>query len=245
MAKQGALGARFAIAGFDISGDVSSIDQMSSPTGVFDVTGLPSYGHERIYGLRDADWQITTFFNITAGQEHPALSQLPRGDAVACFQLSSTLQDVAAAISAKQINYDPTRDNTGALNLKTELKANGYGMEWGESLTAGWRTDTAATAGPFIDDTAGTAFGGQAYFQLVSFTGTSVTIDIQSATTSGGSYATTGLTSQAFTGIGAQRVAVANTTTISRYLKVVTTGTFTVAKFLVVFNRNKISGVVF
>lgn len=73
---------------------------------------------------------------------------------------------------------------------------------------------------------------------LTAFSGTSVTIDIQSATTSGGSYSTTGLTTSAMTAIGAQRLATANNVTINEFLKVVTTGTFTVAKFVVVFVRN-------
>jgi hypothetical protein len=155
------------------------------------------------------------------------------------------LQSPGACLNAKQVNYDGTRAADGALTLKVNGTANGFGLEWGEALTAGLRTDTTATTGPAITDTAGTAFGGQAYFQVTAVTGTSVTIDIQSSTTSGGTYATTGLTSQAFTAAGAQRVAVSNITTINQFLKVVTTGTFTVATFAVVFMRNPIAGVVF
>jgi hypothetical protein len=148
-------------------------------------------------------------------------------------------------MNAKQVNYDPTRANTGELTFKIEAQANSYGLEWGIALTAGVRTDTTATAGTFYDNTAATSFGGQAYFHLTAFTGTSVTIDIQSATTSGGSYSTTGLTTTAMTSIGAQRLVTSNSATINRYLKVVTTGTFSNAVFAVVFVRNQTSGQVF
>lgn len=245
MAKTSGIGDNFYVGGYDLSGDVSAIGQLGGGPALLDVTGIKSSANERIGGLRSGDWQFTSFFDAAAGQEHPALSSLPTADKVACYFRGTTLQNPGAAISGKQINYDPTRDATGNLTLAVEIQSDSYGMEWGEMLTAGLRTDTSATAGSFIDDGAGSSFGGQAYFQVVTITGTSVTIDIQSATTSGGSYTTTGLTSSAFAAVGAQRVAVANTTTINRYLKVVTTGTFSVATFSVVFVRNPVAGVVF
>lgn len=181
---------------------------------------------------------------VKLGLEHDALSSLPRTDTIATYFRGTTIGNPAACVNGKQINYDPTRDNSGNLTLKCEVQANGYGVEWGEQLTNGLRTDLAATTGSFIDDTAASSFGGQAYFQLVGFVGTSVTIDIQSATASGGSYSTTGLTTTAMTAVGAQRLATANNVTINRYLKVITTGTFTYARFAVAFVRNQ-SAVVF
>lgn len=245
MAKQSGLGDNFYIGGFDLSGDLGQLNKISGGPMLQDVTSIKMSGHERLPLLRDSTWQFTTFFDNASGAEHPALKTLPTADVVACYFRGTTLQGSAAAINCKQVDYDPTREANGNLTLKVDLQSNGFGMEWGEMLTAGLRTDTSATIGSFITDTAGTAFGGQAYFQVVSFTGTSVTIDIQSATTSGGSYATTGLTSQAFTGTGAQRVSVSNTTTINQFLKVVTTGTFTSAVFAVVFVRNLSAGQVF
>ena len=151
----------------------------------------------------------------------------------------------AASLNAKQLNYDATRANTGELTFKVEGDGDGYGLEWGIQLTPGTRTDSAATAGAFYDNAAGSTFGGQAYFHLTAFSGTSVTIDIQSATTSGGSYSSTGLTTTAMVAIGAQRLATSNSATINRYLKVITTGTFSNAVFAVVFVRNQTAGQVF
>jgi hypothetical protein len=245
MSKTGGLGDNFYIGGYDLSGDIASLDQISAPMTPLDVTPINSSANVRIGGLRAGDLQFTSFFDAAAGQEHVALSTLPTTDVIATYCRGTTLQNPAACIRGVQINYDPTRDNTGNLTLKVEVQSDAYGLEWGEQLTPGLRTDTSATVGSAITDTAASSFGGQAYFQLVSFTGTSVTIDIQSATTSGGSYTTTGLTSVAFTAIGAQRLAVGNTVTINQYLKVVTTGTFTNAVFNVVFVRNATAGIVF
>ena len=212
---------------------------------LLDVTDITQSAHSRLGGLRDGTLDITTYFDGAAGQAHAAFSALPATDVIMTYLRGQVLQNPAACLNAKQVGYDPTRAADGSLTLKVAGNGNAYGLEWGEQLTAGLRADTTGTVGAFIDDLAGTSFGGQAYFQLVAFTGTSVTIDIQSCTTSGGSYATTGLTSSALVGIGAQRVAVANNTTINRYLKVVTTGTFSVASFQVTFVRNKIAGQVF
>jgi hypothetical protein len=178
------------------------------------------------------------------GAAHAALSALPTADQIVTYFRGGALQSPAASISGKQINYDPTRDNAGNLTLAVEVQSDGYGMEWGEQLTAGIRQDTAATAGPAITDTAGTAFGAQAYVHLLGFIGTSVTIAIEHCTTSGGSY-TSLLATTAMTGIGAQRLAVPNTTTVDQYLKVATSGTFTWAAFAVDFVRNQTAGRVF
>jgi len=245
MAKTSGLGDNFYIAGFNLSGDVASLDQISGGPALLEVTAINKSAYERIGGLRSGDLQFTSYFNPSAGQEHPALSTLPRTDVIATYARGTTLGNPAACINAKQVNYDPTRDNSGALTLKVDCQSNAYGLEWGKQLTAGLRTDGSATTGSAFDDGAASSFGGQAYFQLTAFSGTSVTIDIQSATSSGGSYSSTGLTTTAMTTIGAQRLATSNATTINEFLKVVTTGTFTNAVFSVVFVRNATAGVVF
>jgi hypothetical protein len=244
------LGAQFYIGGYDLSLDVNALDNVAGSIHPLDVTGIKSLAHERLGGQREGVLEFTTFADMAAGQEHAALSGLPTADVIASAFLpnasyAQAVGNPACSINAKQVNYDWTRASDGALTGKIQCQSNGYGLEWGEMLTAGLRTDSAATVGTFFDDGAGTAFGAQAYFQVTAFSGTSVTIDIQSATTSGGSYSTTGLTSSAFTGIGAQRVAVSNVTTINEFLKVVTTGTFSSATFAVQFCRNLTAGIVF
>lgn len=186
--------------------------------------------------------QFTTYFDNALSAENVALDQLPRTDVVATYFRGTSLGNATACCVGKQLNYDPTRANTGELTAKVEIQANAFGLEWGEMLTPGLRTDTTATAGSFVDDGGSTALGGQAYVQLTAFTGTSVTIAVQHATTSGGSYANvTGLATSALTAIGAVRLATTPTTTINEFVKVTTTGTFTSATFAVSFMRNKVA----
>jgi hypothetical protein len=137
MTKQSGLGDNFYIGGFDLSGDVSSVDQMSGPLAPIDVTGIKYSANQRIGGLRDADWQFTSFFNFAAGASHLALNTLPTTDVIATYFRGTATGNPAASINGKQIDYAPTRDNTGNLTLKTEVQANAYGMEWGQQLTPG------------------------------------------------------------------------------------------------------------
>lgn len=245
MAKTNGLGDNFYLQGFDLSGDIASLDQISGSIALLDVTPVNKSAHQRITGLRDGHMQATTYFDTAAGLEHAALSTLPVTDVIGTYARGTTVGNPAACINGKQLNYDWTRGTDGSLTGKFDIQGNKFGLEWGIQLTAGLRTDTSATTGAFYQDTGATSFGGQAYFQLTAFSGTSVTIDIQSATTSGGSYTTTGLTTTAMTAVGAQRLATANTVTINQFLKVITTGTFSNAVFSVVFIRNPIAGQVF
>jgi hypothetical protein len=251
MAKTSGLGDQFYVGGYDLSLDVASLDQIQGGPATLNVTGIKQLANARLGGLRSGGMQFTSFVDITAGVPPywvDNLHTLPRTDQIGSYFHGAVVGNASACCTGKQINYDPTRDNSGNLTLKTEIQSNSFGLEWGKMLTAGIRTDTAATVGAFFDDLASSAFGGQAYFQVFSVTGTSVTIDIQHATTSGGAYSSTGLTSSAFTAGGSpatQRVSVANTTTINEFLKVVTTGTFSNAQFAVTFVRNPIAGVVF
>lgn len=238
MAKTSGLGDNFYIGGYDLSGDVSSVDTLTGGPALIDVTAIKQSANSRIGGLRDGDWQFTSFFNAAAGAEHPILSTLPTGDTIATYFRGTVLQSPAASIRGKQLNYDPTRDNTGNLTLKVEVQSDQYGMEWGEQLTAGLRTDTTATTGAAVTDTAGTTFGAQAYLQLVAFTGTSVDVSVTHATTSGGTY-TSLLDFGSLTAIGTARATASGT--VDQYLKVATTGTFTVATFAVCFVRNPVA----
>jgi hypothetical protein len=154
----------------------------------------------------------------------------------------------SACLNAKQVGYDPTRSANGDLLLKADGQGNLYGLEWGLTLTAGLRTDSAATNGASLDNAAASAFGGQAYLQVTAFTGTDVTIKIQDSADNA-SFAD--VASFAFTQVTAapasQRIAISNAATIRRYVRAVTvtTGGFTSATFAVVLNRNPVAGVVF
>lgn len=97
-----------------------------------------------------------------------------------------------------------------------------------------------------VDNGALTAYGAQAYYQLTAFTGTDITVKIQHSADNA-TWADLVSFTQATTANQFQRVVVANTTTVNRYVQAtaVTTGGFTTAYFSVVFVRNPIAGVVF
>jgi hypothetical protein len=246
VAKQGGLGARFLVAGYDISGDISALDSISAKTNLLDGTDITMSAHARIPGLRDGEMGFTTFFD--AAGAHPVLSALPTTDEIMTFLVPPmALGSPAACLNAKQIGYDPTRGNDGALMLKVAGEGNGYALEWGVQHTAGLRTDTAATVGTDIDGGGATDYGAQAYLQVTAFTGTDVTVSVEHCATSGGSYTNLITFSQVTAAPFAQRVAVSNTTAVDEFTKVktVTSGGFSTVTFSVVWMRNLVAGVVF
>jgi hypothetical protein len=185
---------------------------------------------------------FTSYFNPAAGQEHPILSALPRTDVQMMYFRGTTLGNPAAAQIGKQVDYAPTRATDGALTVTVSAQANGFGLEWGNMLTAGLRTDTTATAGSPFDFVASSSFGFQAYLQVTAFTGTDVTIKLQDATTSGGSYSdiTSGAFAQTTAAHTVQRIAVGGTATVREFVKAttVTSAGFTSVTFAVILVKN-------
>lgn len=252
MAKTSGLGDNFYVGGYDLSGDTASLDEVGGGPALIDVTGINQSAYQRIGGVRDGRIEWTSHWNPdTVGvtfTEHTALAGLPTTDVNLMYFRGTTLGDPAAAMVAKQINYDPTRADDGKMTFKVQAQANGYGLEWGRNLTAGIRTDTAATLGTSIDTAASADFGGQAYLQIFAFSGTDVTMKIQdSADNSSFADVTSFAFTQATTGRQGQRISISNTSTIRRYVRVstVTTGGFTSCAFAVVVVKNDTAGIVF
>lgn len=151
------LGANFYIAGFDLSADVSALDNVAGSIKPLDVTAIQSLAHERLGGVREGMLDFSLFFDVAAGQEHAALSGLPTADAIASAFLANAafaqaIGNPACSINAKQLSYDWTRGTDGSLTGKVNTQSNGFGLEWGEALTAGKRTDAVATNGAAQDD---------------------------------------------------------------------------------------------
>lgn len=241
MSKQTGLGDQLYVDGYNLSGDIGSLGGISSGvTGTFDVTGIDKSAHERILGLRDGGLEFSAFFNDDAGQAHPRLSALPTTDRVLTYCRSQVLGAPAAGLVAKQIDYNPTRAADGALTIAVQAEANGYGLDWGHQLTAGQRTDAAATDGTGVDlTTVSTTFGWQAYLHVFAFTGTSVTVTLQDSADNVSFANLTGGAFTAATGITSQRLAGSPTATVRRYVRAITSGTFSNAVFAVAFTRNE------
>lgn len=246
MAKQSGLGDNFYLGGYDLSGDTASLGEIGGGVALIDVTGIDKSAYERIGGLRDGRIEWVSHFNPATDKQHDVLSTLPTTDRQLMYFRGTTLGNPAAALVAKQLNYDPTRDNDGKMSIAVRAEANSFGLEWGRSMTAGIRTDTTATNGTSVDfGTGSTTFGAQFYLQVFGgFTGTSVTVKVQESSDNGSGDAfadVTGGTFTAATGITTERLQTARGQTVERYLRVVTTGTFTSASFAVIAVRNDTS----
>ncbi|MFI9200159.1 hypothetical protein [Streptomyces sp. NPDC053048] len=242
MAKQSGLGDNLYVAGYDLSGDIGSLGGISGGPAALEVTGIDKSAFERIGGLRDGKLEFTAWFNPATDRAHQRFRSLPTTDVITSYFRGTTLGNPSANIVAKQINYDGTRADDGAFTFAVEAQANGYGLEWGRSMTAGKRTDTTATNGSSVDfGTGSTAFGLQAYLHVFAFTGTSVTVKLQESSDDGAGDAWADVTGGAFTaatGITSERITTSSSQTVERYLRVVTTGTFSNAVIAVSVVRN-------
>lgn len=245
--KQSGLGDNFYVGGKNLSGDTASLDEVGGGPALIEVTGIDKSAYERIGGLRDGRIEWTSYFNDgTDGTDgtHNFLSTLPTTDRQCMYFRGTTLGGPVAACVGKQLNYDMTRADDGKLTLKVHVDANGYGLEWGNSLTAGIRTDSEATDGDSIDTGASASFGAQAYLQVFSFTGTDATITIEDSADDSTFAAVTNL---AFTEVTSapfvERIATAADATIKRYIRVSTSTTdgFTDLQFAVMIVKNEMT----
>jgi len=125
------------------------------------------------------------------------------------------------------------------------MPAKNSGLDWGRLITAGKRTDTVATSPATgtdfnLEGGATTLFGWQAWLHVFAFTGTSVTVTLQD---SADNSAFTSLTGGAFTAVttspGFQLLLGGRTATVRRYIRAITTGTFSNFQFGLQFTRNQ------
>lgn len=248
MSKQSGMGDGLLVAGYNLSGDIGSLGRIGGGlAGTQDVTGIDKSAMERLGLARDASIEFTAFFNDAAGQAHPRLSTLPAADQIVTYLRGTALGRPAASMVGKQIGYDPSRGADGSLTIEVQALANGFGLEWGDQLTPGIRTDTAAANGAGVDLAASTTFGLQAYLHVTAFTGTDATIKIQESSDNavadpyadvvGGAFA------QITTGPTSARIQTARNLIVERWLRVVTTttGGFTSLSFVVAVKKNEIS----
>lgn len=242
MTKSSGLGDRFTIDEFSMGGDVSVINSIAAPLAVQEVPGITVSAQERIGLLHDGVIDFGAYFNpsSSAGAEgaHTILKGRPTTDRIVTWWHGATIGNPAASLVSKQINYDGTREQSGAFTFACQAQANGYGLDHGVMLTPFQRTDTAATNGTSLDQSASTSFGWAAYLHVKSVTGTSVTVKIQDSSDNSSFSDLSGAAFTAATGGTKQRIAASSATaTVRRYVRVATTGTFSNAVFAVNFVR--------
>lgn len=245
MPKQSGLGDNFYVAGVNLSGDINSLGRIGGGPAAIPLTGIDKFANERGGGKRDGAIEFVSYFNADTGRAHPTLKVQPRTDILATYFRGTTLGNPAASVLGKQLNYDPTRDGDGNLTIAVQVPGNAFGLEWGNSLTPGVRTDVAASNGGGVDfGTGSTTFGLQAYLHVFSFTGTDATIKLQESSDNavGDPYAD--VVGGGFTSVTTapvfQRIATADNLTVERWLRVVTTtvGGFSSLSFAVMVRRN-------
>jgi hypothetical protein len=244
MGKTTGLGDNLYVGGYNLSGDIGSLSKISGPQKTIEITGIDKLAYERAGGQRDGFISFNAYFNASVGQAHPVLSALPTADVVASYFRGTAIGNATASVVGKQINYNGKRTNDGALILDVDVEANSFGLEWGEQLTAGRRTDSSATNGTSWDYLAPTSFGWQAYLHVFAFTGTDVTVTIED---SANNIAFAGFTGSAFTQITTapttQRLVGAANATVRQYVRAVTSTSagFSSLTFAVMFVKNSVS----
>lgn len=225
MAKQSGIGATLFVGTADISGDVGALTNVEISRATFDVTPINASAMERIVGRRDGAMAFTGFFNATAGQSHPVLSALARTDVICSAFIGATVGYPAASMTAKQVNYAPAMGDDGSLALSVNMTANGYGLEWGEMLSAGKESFATGTVnGTSIDGSAATTEGGSAYLQVFSVASGTATFAVQDSANNTDFTDVTGLIFTGATGATTQRLQTAAGATIRRYVRVQGTG---------------------
>ena len=241
MSKQSGLGDNAFVHGYDLSGDVASLSRIAGGPGLGDLTGINSSAYERVGLLRSGEISFTSWFNAAALQEHVALSALPTTNIVASYLRGTTLGNPAACMTAKQVNYDPTRNQDGSLQFAVQALSSHsiVGLEWCEQLTAGKVTHASAANGSSVTYSGtSTAFGASAYWHVFSLGSGTVDGEIQDSANDTDFVAITGLAFTALTARGAERVATATGATIRKYVRFASSDTFTNAVLWAAFIRH-------
>ena len=238
MAKKAGLAHNFYVGGYDLSGDIGSIENAASPRTFLSAPVLDKSAMVRLKGRTDGALDFSTWFDDAALLEHVALSGLPTADVVSIWFLGTTLGDVCGMLSSKQVNYDPTRAEDGSLAIMVNNQGQGVPLEWGKSVTAG--KVTFSSAGSKTGEiTAQTTSGGVGYIQVFSVGSGTPTFVLQdsSNTTNGidGDWAT--LITFATQARGAERKEVSGT--VEKALRLTTTGSFANAVCAVGFRRGE------
>lgn len=240
MGKDTGLGAKFALDGYDLSGDTNKLANIDKTMQTLEMPGIDVLAQERYPGLLDAAINWTSYFN--PANAHVALSAQPRTDRIASYFHRATAGTPAACIVAKEFSYGTNRDKSGLLLGDVKTMANASWLDWCYALTAYPRTDTTGTTGSGVDFGAPPgattySFGAQYYLQVFSFTGTSCTIKMQGSSDNGGGDAFADVTGGAFTAVTtahtSQKISTARNQSMERYQRVVTSGTFTSISFAV------------
>ena len=239
MAKKSGLGEQIFVHGYDLSGDISAIDNAGSPRNLLDLTAINSSATERLVGLSDGNLSVSSWFNDATEQEHAAYSGLPTSDRILTWALGATRGDVSACLVAKQLNYDASRATDGSLSFSVDSQADGISLDWCNTLTTGKETHSSAGSSTSRDDGAGTTAGMVGYLEITDLDSGTATVTIQESSANGSSDAWANVMVFSTVGYASAPTAerVTSSGTVERYLRITTTGTFSNLDFCVSTRR--------
>lgn len=249
MPKESGLGDNCYVGGYNLSGDIGSLSAISGSLEPLPCTGIDKFAPERFGGIRDGHIEFTSWFNPDAAHAHVVLNALTTSaaDVQVQYWRGTTIGVPVAAMIAKEVDYAPTRGEDGSLVIASTFDANAYGLEWGIGLTTGAQSHTTGTSNASVDYGAAvgtTAFGGQAWFQLHTFTGTLAAIEVQQSSDNGVGDAWAAVGGLSFSGSvaaarsGTRVATTTRTTSMERYLRVTTSGVFTEMTFSLMVVKN-------
>lgn len=240
MTVESAIGSRFFLDGYDISGDVGQISAIRATVSPLDISNITESGTRRLTGRKSGEMSWNVFFNDAASQEHAALKAINRNDRCAGWaHRCAAIGDSGIAMRGKQMNYDWNLGADGGLIGTVQVLSNGAPIEPGILLTPGKRTDTEATNGASHNGGAASSFGLAAYCFVTEFDGTDITVALEDSANNSAFAAITGGSFGEFTDVGAVRIQTAVDGAVRQYTRVVTstTGGFTSCTFVVFFTR--------
>lgn len=215
------------VTGFNRGGSVSEPIDVADST----VLGLEDHTHKlgQSNGTVTLDGVFDTSHAATLDGYRKSTGEpfglFPGGDTVGNFGRCSLIKQALVDISA------PVGDIVRA-QFQAVVHA---GFDRGVSLHSTAAAETSATNGSTVDSGASSANGGAAYLWLTAFAGTDATIRVEHST-NGSTWATL-TTFTTLTAVGSERLIVAEATTVNRYLRSVSAGTFTSITYAVAFGR--------
>lgn len=248
--KTHGMGDQLWIGGYDLGADTNAINNIRCGQATLPATAITMDAEARFGGERDGGMEIVSYWNPDANQSHAVYSGLPTTDAIATYAHTTSIGGPSANIVAKQIDYSGNRQQDGSFLLTVPMQANGYGLQWAFQATAGKRTDASATAAAAVSpldqgSASPGAFGLVMWVQLFTLGSGTVTVKLQESSDNGAD-AYADVTGATTVGLSAGRQAFRIATgaiDVERYLKVVTTGTFTDAVLSVSVYRHRIETV--
>jgi hypothetical protein len=201
-----------------------------------DMAETTAYGNESktyIPGLDDGQFTFAGMWDQTADDEM-ATQFKSAGDVWQYGYGGLAVGNAGLATLGKRQSYTASSPVGDVVTMAITVQADG-GLESVEVLHAIDAAESSAGNETSVDSGASSANGGAAYLNLISFTGTSITVNVAHSTDD--AVFNDIATFTAATTEGSERVIVAEGTTINRYLRAEWAGTFTSATFAVSFAR--------